>query len=202
MFGSEPPQALYQITTVVENNNRDSVATILSISSTDLLSVHTSRAGKHRSFSSMSVSSVPSEGSLPTTAADPPAPSPLEAPRSHRRTPSVPPPFQEITYSQDGHSDGHASSRPSTSNDVEDTEAFRLRRRRAAKLSHFFGVDVHDLTKSIDPAPPPLPPTPQGRQIPETQTVDVRIHNGKFWSRRDGREMDMNDAISRLREMR
>ena len=102
----------------------------------------------------------------------------------------------------------------------EPTEVFRQRRLRAAKLSRFFGVDLHDLSQSLDTAPPvprpsnamaPVPsaaPRPPTRQEPlrsqSPDGVDVRIQqSGKFWSRHDHRrEVDMNDVINRLREMR
>lgn len=99
------------------------------------------------------------------------------------------------------------------------TRAFRLRRRRAAKLTHFFGVGYHDLSTSVPIAvvPPPspaLPPPPRnelsGLQLNRPTTsveVDVRMsgRNG-FWGIVDGRrnvkDPDMNHVISKLREMK
>lgn len=198
MFGSEPPQALY-VSSFVEK--RLSSATIYSISSTtDRLTVQNpaTRAARHRSLSNASTTSEPT--SPIATAHDIP---PM---KSHRRTPSTPAaPFADALAS-----DLHGEESDIFS-DKEPTEVFRQRRLRAAKLSRFFGVDLHDLTQSLEPTPPPVaaaPAEPIPQKLPERSpspdAVDVRIQTpSKFWSRHDQRrEVDMNDVINRLREMR
>ena len=202
MFGSEPPQALY-VSSFVEK--RLSGATIYSISSSaDLLSVQNpaTRAAKHRSISSVSTTSEPTSP-IATTHDIPPM-------KGHKRIPSTPAaPFTDALAN-----DPHVEE-DDTFADKEPTEVFRQRRMRAAKLSRFFGVDLHDLSQSLEstpPAPRPsaatasvepiLPKMPQRSSSPDG--VDVRIQApGKFWSRHDHRrEVDMNDVINRLREMR
>ncbi|VDB86490.1 unnamed protein product [Peniophora sp. CBMAI 1063] len=202
MFGSEPPQALY-VSSFVEK--RLSGATIYSISSSaDLLSVQNpaTRAAKHHSITSVSTTSEPSSP-IATVHDIPPM-------KGHRRHPSTPaaPIVEALASGAHGEEDDLSP--------VEPKEAFRQRRMRAAKLSRFFGVDLHDLSQSLEPTPstprpsvataqadPPPPKMPQ--REPSLDGVDVRIQApaGKFWSRHDHRrEVDMNDVINRLREMR
>ncbi|EIN13504.1 hypothetical protein PUNSTDRAFT_117262 [Punctularia strigosozonata HHB-11173 SS5] len=94
------------------------------------------------------------------------------------------------------------------------TEAWALRR-RAAKLSQFFGVEYNDLDPArVRPAspPPPVPPIPaRPLEIPappdSPPLVDVEVqHVGRRWgvipSASRDRVQDMNDVRNRLRQMR
>lgn len=82
------------------------------------------------------------------------------------------------------------------------TSDFRDRRRRAEKLSRFFGVAY----QTIDVPPPTLAvPPPKTERSQEVQ-VDVTVSgNGKrFWALDGGktREPDMLDVRDRLRSMK
>ncbi|KAA1468678.1 hypothetical protein DENSPDRAFT_878324 [Dentipellis sp. KUC8613] len=213
LFGSEPPPALYQVSTThvetpTESQNRDSIVTILSVThSKDLLSTQTAREAKHRSYSSISsISSDPSSYSshVPPVQANKGRKSESDQPRPSSPRPFMPP--QE--------SSAPDSPRTSLAADVEDLAAFRQRRLRAAKLSRFFGVNYNALSQSgLDSQPlAPMPPRPSAiadtpnRPTSPNADVDVRIDEpGRFWTLMDGRDnksADMNDVIGRLRQMR
>ncbi|KAG7450350.1 uncharacterized protein BT62DRAFT_927662 [Guyanagaster necrorhizus] len=87
--------------------------------------------------------------------------------------------------------------------DVDDftfTSAFRERRRRAAKLSRFFGVAYQDMSSSVPTTAPPI----EERSTPDVQ-VDVQITGRRFWGFDGGhttREADMADVIDKLRYLK
>ncbi|KAI0068461.1 hypothetical protein BV25DRAFT_1987236 [Artomyces pyxidatus] len=214
LFGSDPPPALYHVSAHVEqlprtpDDRRDSIATLISVSSNDILPLPSPRPSRHRSHSSMS-----------SVATEPPSPAPLP-PRPHsskgrksesdqpRASPN-PPPFAELVKAVNAD-----VSSPRASHEVEDSAAFRQRRLRAAKLSRFFGVAYTDLTHSlaVDPIASPMRRSADSAMQPsspvQTQEVDVRIQERTgFWGRADERaverqEADMNDVIAKLRQMR
>ena len=91
--------------------------------------------------------------------------------------------------------------------------AFTERRRRAAKLSKFFGVGYHDLSKSLHVPMKPSPPTDSGLDATSSHytspsiEVDVQLSGPtRFWGiidgRRNDKEADMNDVAARLRVMK
>jgi hypothetical protein len=93
--------------------------------------------------------------------------------------------------------------------------SFKARRRRAAKLAHFFGVGYHHLSESMG-----LPVTTLKSSLseaaelePNTHTtsssvqVDVKVSGpARLWGivdgRRDMKEANMDDVIGKLREMK
>lgn len=75
------------------------------------------------------------------------------------------------------------------------TITFQERRRRAAKLSRFFGVGYQDISSSLRDVVPP----------PPTAHVDVKMAGRRFWSfdsRPDMQNVDMADAIDKLRGLK
>ncbi|KAF7306675.1 Sec7 domain protein [Mycena indigotica] len=75
-----------------------------------------------------------------------------------------------------------------------DVNIFQDRRRRAAKLSRFFGVGFQDITSLPDVLPVPV--------VSNTQ-VDVKVAGRRFWSFGDRpRDSDMREAISQLRGLK
>ncbi|KAK0465411.1 uncharacterized protein EV420DRAFT_1760093 [Desarmillaria tabescens] len=92
---------------------------------------------------------------------------------------------------------------PADSSDADDctfTSAFRERRRRAAKLSRFFGVAYQDMSSSIPTTAPPIEEQVE-RPTPDVQ-VDVQVTGRRFWGFDGGyttREADIADVIDKLR---
>lgn len=97
--------------------------------------------------------------------------------------------------------------------------AFSARRRRAAKLAHFFGVGYHDLSQSVLPTTTSSPSSanelsdldarfPASRTPPTSVQVDVKMSSPtRFWGFMDGRhnvaqDVNMDEVIGRLREMK
>ncbi|KAG6901899.1 hypothetical protein C0995_006737 [Termitomyces sp. Mi166 len=85
--------------------------------------------------------------------------------------------------------------------------SFSQRRRRAAKLAHFFGVNYQDISQSIAQL---FPPTPQqtspgtSGDINSAVEVDVKIVGRRFWGLSDGeiKTADVADVIGKLRGLR
>jgi len=99
------------------------------------------------------------------------------------------------------------------------TPSFKARRRRAAKLAHFFGVGYHHLSESMGLPVATLkssvsgaaelgPNTPITHTIPSSSVqMDVKVSRpARFWGivdgRRDMKEANMDDVIGKLREMK
>ncbi|KAJ6574797.1 hypothetical protein B0H19DRAFT_1125804 [Mycena capillaripes] len=100
--------------------------------------------------------------------------------------PSTPPPFSTVHAVDD-------TPEPSTSPALTN---FQERRRRAAKLSRFFGVGFQDIL---------LSPAPEAAPIPETRVeVDVKVGGRRFWSFSDRPKDggDMQEAIQKLRGLK
>ncbi|KAJ6627239.1 hypothetical protein B0H10DRAFT_428106 [Mycena sp. CBHHK59/15] len=103
--------------------------------------------------------------------------------------PHTPPPFATAHLIDDAES---SVSPDSTKANFQD------RRRRAAKLSRFFGVGFQEI--SPDTIAPALPPTQVG--------VDIKVSGRRFWGFHDRskdtdmQDTDMQEAIQRLRGLR
>jgi len=99
------------------------------------------------------------------------------------------------------------------------TPSFKARRRRAAKLAHFFGVGYHHLSESMGFPVPASKSSLSGAaelgpngpithtSIPSSVQVDVKVSGpARFWGivdgRRDMQEANMDDVIGKLREMK
>lgn len=94
------------------------------------------------------------------------------------------------------------NNNPTDSADADDftfTSAFRERRRRAAKLSRFFGVAYQDVSPSVvSTTASPIEQHPPHDHV----QVDVQITGRRFWGFDGGhttREADMADVIDKLR---
>ncbi|KAJ4486329.1 hypothetical protein J3R30DRAFT_3251929, partial [Lentinula aciculospora] len=86
---------------------------------------------------------------------------------------------------------------------------FRERRRRAAKLAQFFGVEYHDIDASIPVTghvlEPPHDITPSGKWEPVRvePSVGIRTNTRRFWGGRGNlKEAQVGDVIPKLRELR
>ncbi|KAJ7169572.1 hypothetical protein C8R46DRAFT_1217256 [Mycena filopes] len=95
--------------------------------------------------------------------------------------PKTPPPFATFEIPD-------PMSAPAT------TTTFRERRRRAAKLSRFFGVGFQDI--SLGEVAPPVPTA--------TAEVDVKVSAGRrFWGFNErSKDGDMQEAIQKLRGLK
>lgn len=149
--------------------------------------------------------------------------------------PHTPPPFSDfVLYSPPIRTSASKGKPPSDATvDVSDTQnnpvEFHTRRKRAAKLSQFFGVEMNTMAEvlpavprqsspssgtgharkssehrrklSSDESVPPLPPLVMVNGAPMDANVadapKVRILHGD-----KDREMDLNDAIDKLRRMK
>lgn len=209
VFGSEPPQALFQATRkslessegcrqTERFNKRSSASTLLSISTTNLLSPQP-LSRRQRTLSASSTIMVPTPPLTPTT----PVPPQLEEvlPRfeqsfTHSQV-ATPPPFSSMYPPNTRTPD----ATPGTSKNVARAETtgrrkerdFRQRRARAAKLSKFFGVGYHDLEPHLAPG-----------TRPNARKVEVAIDDGGrlFWDKHELRSLEMEDVIVRLRDLR
>ncbi|KAG6845992.1 hypothetical protein H0H87_011040 [Tephrocybe sp. NHM501043] len=86
---------------------------------------------------------------------------------------------------------------------------FSERRRRAAKLTQFFGVNYQDISQSIvEKLLLPLPNTRSSDTNDMTNTpvleVDIKVAGRRFWGLRDGemKSADVADVIGKLRGLR
>lgn len=100
--------------------------------------------------------------------------------------------------------------------DVEETSSFlfqsssfSVRRRRAAKLTHFFGVNYQDISRSFTQKL--LPPGTQRTYSGSSDNVDnaavevdVKVVGRRFWGLSDGemKNADVVDVIGKLRGLR
>ncbi|KAF9044871.1 hypothetical protein BDZ89DRAFT_165000 [Hymenopellis radicata] len=117
-------------------------------------------------------------------------------------TPTLPAFSQQQSASQRDTSEG--------SNDPTFTSDFRDRRRRAEKLSRFFGVAYQNI-EYVAPSPllpPPLMHAPLTAPLEGADSgmhVDVRVSGGRFWGFDHGgktKEADMNDVMDKLRGLK
>lgn len=86
------------------------------------------------------------------------------------------------------------------------SSTFSERRRRAAKLSHFFGVNYQDISTSINNVEtPPLPPPVETYDLPSVE-VDVQVAGRRFWGFTDNhgqmKAAEMADVIDKLRDLK
>lgn len=152
LFGSEPPSALYQITNLKESIDEDVDSPV-----------------EDRRDSIAAIISL----------------SPLPSPVPHSRSASMPVSSPTDVFEPGLTSDRTGTSPPSTPR--SDSEPimnpshpeFSVRRRRAAKLSQFFGVGYHDLSGAMipmkaSPLPPPPPPLPLSPTPPLTEYMAPR----------------------------
>ena len=208
VFGSEPPQSLFQIAEIKPVSERDvfddraSVSTLLSASSH--LPSPRYIFGRQRPLSTSSTLIGSTPPLTPTTPVLPPLE--LQEPalprfeRSFRYDSSLsPPPFSRVLP----HDARETATPAGTSKTASRTETslkrkekdFRQRRRRAAKLAKFFGVDYHDLE----------PHFASGEDTgSEALRVEVAVDDrGSLpWDRQRFRNLEMEDAIVRLRDLR
>lgn len=187
MFGHEPPVELIQILNDIDerlltptDDNRDSIAAPLHIDP-DLISTPTLTRYRSNSIPSP-VIETPTDDLHPQIAGV-----------FDNKHPITPPPF----------SDAINIAAIDTPNFID---TFQERRRRAAKLSRFFGVGFQDLTPSLVTAPE-VPGLPESTHHHPTVAVDVKMSGpGRFWGFADGRrnlkEADMVDVIDKLRGMK
>ncbi|KAF8213392.1 hypothetical protein K438DRAFT_1091219 [Mycena galopus ATCC 62051] len=107
----------------------------------------------------------------------------------HDEVSSTPPPFSAVT------------EEAPVSSEVAPAPSFQDRRRRAAKLSRFFGVGFQDIGLS-----PELLTTPRGPRGPVTSVeVDVKVSGRRFFgvfSDRPKEGDDMQEAIQKLRGLK
>ncbi|KAG6842526.1 hypothetical protein C0991_000052 [Blastosporella zonata] len=107
-------------------------------------------------------------------------------------------------------SDAASIDTTKTSSSLCPSSSFSERRRRAAKLTQFFGVSYQDISQSI--AGKMLPPLSNQKSFAANVTinppvpveVNVKIAGRRFWGLLD-REMknaDVIDVIDELRELR
>lgn len=194
VFGEEPPLELYQITDCGEEDeladNRDSIATSYSLSSTNLLS------------------NIQTEH-LETEEEPPSPPREVDTPRTRRVRLEVdefvdlhptPPPFSSITKQHNHVRRVSSSISEEVGSDSLGVE-FKERRRRAAKLSRFFGVGYHEFTQALVVLP--QPPPPPAVQLEAPSSVEVRVGQpGWFGGPGKVKQTNVSDVIGKLRELR
>jgi hypothetical protein len=204
MFGSEPPPGLFLVDKnddeeekeeILSEENRRSIATLLSLSSVDLSSITPTRV-RVDSTASVGTAEEPTESA--------------EYPQETTSNPAALPPFANLVHSVSGlQTTSPAISSPGIS--LEPVASFRERRRRAAKLSRFFGVGYQDLTSSLGVQDPPvvskITHIRSDSIEEENVAVDVRVTGrGRFWGLSDGQRnlqnADVVDVIDKLRGLR
>ena len=192
MFGSEPPPGLFLVDKDDDNDNellseenRRSIATLLSLSSVDLSSI----APTH-----VRVDSTGSAGTAAESAES------TECPEETTSDPAALPPFANLVHSVSGLQAISPATSPQGIS-VEPVASFRERRRRAAKLSRFFGVGYQDLTSTLCvedlPIVSKLTRTSSESIEDKNVAVDVRVSGrGRFWGLSDGpRRLQNADVV-------
>jgi hypothetical protein len=191
VFGTEPPLTLFQMARATNEEeldlrNRESMATIISVYETSVMSTPSPVQNRRHSLAS-------STASFRTAAEEAPPPSATSSvsaaggiawgevrlsPRRSRLTSLVRTKGDGGRYDEFGHPHNSPSSSPTYSSFSQGKKApsikqqlqeslaedFHVRRRRAAKLSKFFGVGYQDLTTICSPsgtADPVVSPFPQ-----------------------------------------
>lgn len=184
VFGCEAPIELIQGPEdgAIEGKHRNSFASVLSISSFDLMS--NTAPSRRRSNSASSSSSDAQQR-------------PVDIVEPFHPPDESPPQSCLDQYSPD-------SGVPQSSA-LAASLTFNERRRRAAKLSRFFGVNYQDISRSIvtqETSPPPIKPH---EGFPAVE-VDVKVAGRRFWSFTDGRDHLKNaevvDVIDKLRGLK
>ncbi|KAG5644740.1 hypothetical protein DXG03_007869 [Asterophora parasitica] len=103
-----------------------------------------------------------------------------------------------------------SSNLPSPNSPTSTASAmFRERRRRAAKLTQFFGVNYQDMPQSINESSFVVPSTPKHAvQIVDLDApvveVDVKVAGRRFWGLADGemKNADVVDVLDKLRGLK
>ena len=205
LFGTVPPAALYRMPshledvpttpTSVQSVQSERMKAYLALSPSDLVSIYSGRSSRRRSRSSLSSISISSPFSDATT---------NEADSSHESDGDPTPALLFSDSDDDLTPTAHIFTKGPDTNTT-----FRLRRRRAAKLSRFFGVGYNDLSSSMATAEPKRRTTSDEESVPPAE-VGVKIQErGRFWNRPHSgsqykvgtQDADMNDVITLLRQM-
>lgn len=211
VFGSEPPQELFQamhpnprshggLGRTVEFDRRASMSTLSSVSTADLLSQRPP-ARRQRAISAASTITTPTPPLTPISPTLPQPETSTSAPRFEQsfthNPPTTAPPFSHA-FPEDTQTTGATPGTIGTLVRAETTGGrkerdFRQRRMRAAKLSRFFGVGYQDLEPHLAPRSPT-----------NSQKLEVAIDDrgGLFWERHELRSLDMEDVIVKLRDLR
>lgn len=83
---------------------------------------------------------------------------------------------------------------------------FRERRRRAAKLAQFFGVNYQDISQSVSQTfvVPSTPKQDAATVVPPMVEVDVKVAGRRFWGLADGemRNAEVAEVIDKLRGLK
>lgn len=192
------------LTTASNDGHRSSIITILSVSSSEVNLLSPKSARRH---SSVQISSAPSTPLSATTEFVPPTKTIHELATELEDVPSLPP-FMNLAPSS---ADAGLVVTQTSSEPPPPTSHAWERRRRAAKLTKFFGVDYHAIEPAFDAPAPSAAAKPSSRDPPaawDAPAVDVKISRpARLWGfmpdpRNRVRETDIQDAMLRLREMR
>jgi hypothetical protein len=206
LFGTEPPIALYRVTSPFEDELPASPSTIteesieyLALPSSDLPSLPSiypdDRSSMHLSHATISPIST-SFASTASTA------DPFQESEDEQR-PATPVVVQSQPSNDDP--DSVQTRDPHQRSDDGGNMTFRRRRLQAAKLARFFGIAYNDLANPVAGARN----RPEGRVTPPAE-VGIKIQDrGWFWGRTEGgyssrargQDADMNDVIALLRQM-
>ncbi|KIY45406.1 hypothetical protein FISHEDRAFT_76588 [Fistulina hepatica ATCC 64428] len=184
VFGQAPPVELIQIHDIPRVDKRESVSTVISVSSLLLPSPSSARSRPVSTSSSIS-GLIKAESEMGAGAST----------SSHGASSSPVSSTAPLTGARPASDHAHSNSEP-------DWTSFRDRRRRAAKLSQFFGVSHQDITDAQLNGPvPPVPALPE-RPTHYSPEVDVFVAGRSFWGEGKVRPADIEDVRGRLREMR
>lgn len=194
MFGSEPPHGLFLVDKAHDDDhaylseeNRHSIATLLSLSTVDLLSMSPTRVR-----TDSTTSSEPMEG--------------ITCPKEVTSDHTARPPFASLVRSVSGLQATSPATSLFGSTSLEPMANFGERRRRAAKLSRFFGVGYHDLSSSLDVpnSSVVLNHRSDTREDKNRLSVDVKVNERRrFWGVSETlQDADVVDVIDKLRDLR
>jgi len=195
VFGSEPPPNLFvfnkkedeeEDSSEVVEANRQSIATLLALSSVDPLSPLPSRLRVDSIMSidpSISMEGMEELGPLPSE------------------------PFSGLARSTSLAQPASSHSHISRSKSVDTSAVFRERRLRAAKLSRFFGVEYQDISSALvtTEAPSLDKPSNPPPSAECNSAVDVKVSApARFWGLSEGRTKDAEvaDVIGKLRGLK
>ncbi|GLB36308.1 hypothetical protein LshimejAT787_0305960 [Lyophyllum shimeji] len=188
VFGSEAPVELIQGADYHcrrSTDRRDFLSTLLSTDAPPAPPSVGSARRRSNSSSSTSVSQTRRRSSSIKT-------SPNDA------EPSARPPSDTIP--------NDSSEAPEPPSPTSTSATFRERRRRAAKLSQFFGVNYQDISESVRQTfvMPAAPKQDTSRVPPPVVEVDVKVAGRRFWGLADSelKTADVADVIDKLRGLK
>lgn len=209
LFGQDPPPELIRVLgnkddhllTLTEEERRASIATLLSLSTGTLSTMDLPRSSSAASRLSGDRELPPRPSTAPSRGSSPEMPS-FATMRERELA------FAAL-YPRNVRSFDAVDSIRASLDSQDDPVAFQERRRRAAKLSRFFGVGYQDITPSLvsESAAPSSPPPVAAPRSPRRLDADVDVRvtgRNRFWNfntETKPKQTNVYDVLDKLRKL-